>query len=95
MTQNTVHRPGIKGLIFDEPALFDLGSPGRKAYSLPTSTIPDPDLNTLLPPDEIRGPVDDLPELTELDVVRHFTRLSQWNFGIDSNFYPLGSCTFK
>lgn len=95
MTQNTVHRPGIKGLIFDEPALFDLGSPGRKAYSLPTSTIPDPDLNTLLPPDEIRGPVDDLPELTELDVVRHFTRLSQWNFGIDSGFYPLGSCTMK
>ena len=95
MTQNTVHRPGIKGLIFDEPALFDLGSPGRKAYSLPNNTIPDVDPKTLLPPDEIRGPVDDLPELTELDVVRHFTRLSQWNFGIDSNFYPLGSCTMK
>ena len=50
---------------------------------------------TLLPPDEVRGPVDHLPELTELDVVRHFTRLSQWNFSIDGNFYPLGSCTMK
>jgi len=95
MTQNIAPRPGIKGLIFDEPTLFDLGSPGRKAYSLPSSAIPDPDLVTLLPPDEIRGPVDHLPELTELDVVRHFTRLSQWNFSIDSNFYPLGSCTMK
>ena len=95
MTQNTVHRPGVKGLIFDEPALFDLGSPGRKAYSLPSTQIPDVDPETLLPPDEVRGPIDDLPELTELDVVRHFTRLSQWNFGIDSNFYPLGSCTMK
>jgi len=95
MTQNTAPRPGIKGLIFDEPALFDLGSPGRKAYSLPSSAIPDPDLETLLPPDEIRCAIDHLPELTELDVVRHFTRLSQWNFSIDSNFYPLGSCTMK
>ena len=95
MTQNTVHRPGIKGLICDEPALFDLGSPGRKAYSLPNSTLPDVNPEDLLPPDEVRGPVDDLPELTELDVVRHFTRLSQWNFSIDGNFYPLGSCTMK
>jgi glycine dehydrogenase subunit 2 len=95
MTQNTVPRPGIKGLICDEPTLFDLGSPGRKAYSLPNCAIPDVDPETLLPPDEIRGAIDHLPELTELDVVRHFTRLSQWNFSIDGNFYPLGSCTMK
>ena len=95
MAQNTVSRPGVKGLIFDEPALFDLGSPGRKAYSLPSTSIPDVDPEQLLPPGEVRGPVDHLPELTELDVVRHFTRLSQWNFSIDGNFYPLGSCTMK
>ena len=95
MTHTPAPRPGVKGLIFDEPVLFHLGSPGRKAYSLPSCPIPDMEIETLLPPDEIRGPIDHLPELTELDVIRHFTRLSQWNFSIDGNFYPLGSCTMK
>ncbi|MCZ6513295.1 MAG: aminomethyl-transferring glycine dehydrogenase subunit GcvPB, partial [Nitrospinae bacterium] len=95
MTHTPAPRPGVKGLIFDEPVLFHLGSPGRKAYSLPSCPIPDMEIETLLPPDEIRGPIDHLPELTELDVIRHFTRLSQWNFSIDGNFYPLGSCTIK
>ena len=95
MTQKPAARPGIPGLIFDEPVLFDLGSPGRQGYSLPASAIPDIDPASVLPSDEVRGPIDHLPELTELDVVRHFTRLSQWNFSIDGNFYPLGSCTMK
>lgn len=84
-----------KGLTFEEPVVFELGSPGRKAYSLPTSDVPDIEIETLLPPEEIRPPIEDFPELSELDVVRHFTRLSQWNFSIDTNFYPLGSCTMK
>ena len=83
------------GLIFNEPVVFDLGSPGRQAYSLPECDVPEMEIETLLPPDEIRGPIDDFPELSELDVVRHYTRLSQWNFSIDTNFYPLGSCTMK
>ena len=84
------------GLIFNEPVIFDMGSPGRKAYSLPECDVPEEvEIEALLPPDEIRGPIDDFPELSELDVVRHFTRLSQWNFSIDTNFYPLGSCTMK
>ncbi|GJL80019.1 MAG: glycine dehydrogenase [Nitrospinaceae bacterium] len=83
------------GLIFNEPVIFDMGSPGRHAYSLPECDVPEIEIETLLPPDEIRGPIDDFPELSELDVVRHFTRLSQWNFSIDTNFYPLGSCTMK
>ena len=86
---------GTNGLIFNEPVIFDMGSPGRHAYSLPKSDVPEVEIETLLPPDEIRGPIDDFPELSELDVVRHFTRLSQWNFSIDTNFYPLGSCTMK
>ena len=86
---------GANGLIFNEPVLFDMGSPGRKAYSLPECDVPEVEIEALLPPDEIRGPLDDFPELSELDVVRHFTRLSQWNFSIDTNFYPLGSCTMK
>ena len=84
-----------KGLIFEEPIVFELGSPGRKAYSLASCDVPEIELETLLPADEIRDPIKELPELTELDVVRHYTRLSQWNFSIDTNFYPLGSCTMK
>lgn len=86
---------GAKGLIFEEPVVFEVGSPGRKAYSLPARDVPEVELETLLPPDEIRGPIEHFPELTELDVVRHYTRLSQWNFSVDTNFYPLGSCTMK
>jgi len=92
---NNAQAVGAKGLIFNEPVLFDMGSPGRRAYSLPKCDVPEVEIETLLPPDEIRGPLDDFPELSELDVVRHFTRLSQWNFSIDTNFYPLGSCTMK
>ena len=83
------------GLIFEEPVVFELGSPSRKAYSLPNCDVPEINLETLLPAHEIREPIEELPELTELDVVRHYTRLSQWNFSIDTNFYPLGSCTMK
>jgi glycine dehydrogenase subunit 2 len=87
--------PGMPGLIFEEPLVFEMGSPGRKAYSLPSYDVPEVAIETLLPPAEIREAIDELPELTELDVVRHYTRLSQWNFNIDTNFYPLGSCTMK
>ena len=93
----TLPKPKIatEGLIFEEPIVFELGSPGRKAYSLAACDVPEIELETLLPADEIRDPIKELPELTELDVVRHYTRLSQWNFSIDTNFYPLGSCTMK
>ncbi|NIQ00112.1 MAG: aminomethyl-transferring glycine dehydrogenase subunit GcvPB, partial [Nitrospinaceae bacterium] len=88
-------RESTPGLMFNEPLLFELGSPGRQAYSLPERDVPEVELETLLPPEEIREPMEHFPELSELDVVRHFTRLSQWNFSIDTNFYPLGSCTMK
>jgi glycine dehydrogenase subunit 2 len=94
-TDKKTSQVATNGLIFNEPVVFDLGSPGRQAYSLPECDVPEMEIETLLPPDEIRGPIEDLPELSELDVVRHFTRLSQWNFSIDTNFYPLGSCTMK
>ncbi len=94
---DTTSKPkiGQKGLIFKEPLVFEMGSPGRKAYSLPKSDVPHTKLETLLPPDEIRQEIRNFPELSELEVVRHYTRLSQWNFSIDTNFYPLGSCTMK
>ncbi|MFQ5449119.1 MAG: aminomethyl-transferring glycine dehydrogenase subunit GcvPB [Nitrospinaceae bacterium] len=94
-SESPTPRTATHGLMFNEPLIFDMGSPGRRAWSLPKRDIPEVEIEALLPPDEIRGPIVDFPELSELDVVRHYTRLSQWNFSIDTNFYPLGSCTMK
>jgi glycine dehydrogenase subunit 2 len=82
------------GLLLEEPLVFEQGSPGRTAASLPE---PPPGLDPAaeLPAQLLRGEVEGMPEMGELEVVRHFTRLSQWNWGIDSGFYPLGSCTMK
>ena len=84
------HGPGTNGLILEEPLLWEKGKPGRTAYSLPERDIPEESIDQEL---LAEGP--DFPDLGELDVVRHYTRLSQWNFGIDSGMYPLGSCTMK
>ncbi|WP_419658373.1 GcvPB1: glycine dehydrogenase (decarboxylating), glycine cleavage system P protein, subunit 2 [Desulfosarcina variabilis str. Montpellier] len=81
---------GTTGLIFNEPLLWEKGSPGRTGISLPKRDVDEAPLDKQLVGD---GP--DFPDLSELDVVRHFTKLSQWNFGVDSGMYPLGSCTMK
>src|SRR6185369_14360128 len=74
------------------PLLFESGSPGRTAFYWPDEPCTgDEHIPASLLRDEIAG----FPELGELEVVRHFTRLSQQNFGIESQFYPLGSCTMK
>ena len=82
--------PGTGGLIFNEPLLWDKSRSGRCAVS-----IPKPDVEVALLDKELTGDAPELPQLSELDVVRHYTRLSQWNFGVDSGMYPLGSCTMK
>ena len=74
----------------EEPLVFELSSPGRICASLPDCDVP----ATTVPPALARGDLA-LPELDELSLVRHFTRLSQKNFSIDTHFYPLGSCTMK
>ena len=81
--------------MYDEPLLFEIGSPGRRAVALPTDDLPPEVELPALEPELARPGLEGLPELSELEVVRHFTRLSQWNFSIASNFYPLGSCTMK
>ena len=81
---------GTTGLIFNEPLLWDKGATGRSGFSLPRRDVDAADLD-----DDLKGGGPDFPDLSELDVVRHFTRLSQWNFGVDSGMYPLGSCTMK
>ncbi len=75
---------------FDTPLIFETGQEGRANRYLPSG----PALDTLLPKDALRDELP-LPDNSELDVVRHFTRLSQKTFGIDTAFYPLGSCTMK
>ena len=73
--------------------IFDLSKAGRQGYSLPTRSW-DATLESL-PAGLRRSEKPELPEVSELDVVRHYTNLSQMNFGVDSGFYPLGSCTMK
>jgi glycine dehydrogenase subunit 2 len=84
----------VQGLLHTEPLLFESGSKGRTGASLPKAGVPDYDpaeeLGTL-----VRGGVEGFPELSEPDVMRHYVRLSQWNYGIDLGFFPLGSCTMK
>jgi len=73
-----------------EPLLFELSSPGRTGYRLPELDVPE----GALPEDLLRDELP-LPELSEREIVQHFSRLSQLNFGVDTGFYPLGSCTMK
>jgi glycine dehydrogenase subunit 2 len=78
-----------------EPLIFEKSQPGRRGYSLPALDVPSIDPAQVLPKESLRQTPPALPEMSELDVVRHYTRLSQLNFSIDTNFYPLGSCTMK
>ncbi|NMC15811.1 MAG: aminomethyl-transferring glycine dehydrogenase subunit GcvPB [Chloroflexi bacterium] len=73
-----------------EPTIFELSSPGRQGVRFPASDVPEVEL-----PAAFRRKELPLPELAEIDVVRHFTRISQKNYAIDLGFYPLGSCTMK
>ena len=86
---------GASGLVLNEPLIFEKGAKGRKAYSLPKLDVEKVNPQKIWPQKFIRRDLDGFPEMSEVDVVRHFTRLSQWNYGVDSGFYPLGSCTMK
>ena len=81
---------GTTGLVLNEPLLWEKGAPGRKGFSLPRRDVDSCPVNQALASE---GP--DFPDLSEVDVVRHYTRLATWNFGVDTGMYPLGSCTMK
>jgi len=83
------------GLLQDEPLIFEQGGKGRKGYSLPRWDVEEVRAQKLIPSHLLRKELEGFPQLSEVDVVRHFTRLSQWNYGVDSGLYPLGSCTMK
>jgi glycine dehydrogenase subunit 2 len=82
--------PGTSGLILKEPLLWEKGKKGRQAFSIPERDVEPAPLEK-----KYEGDPPDFPDLTELDVVRHYTRLSTWNFSVDTGMYPLGSCTMK
>ena len=77
-----------------EPTIFEVGSPGRVGHALPPLDVPEADL-TRIPGTLRREAPEGLPELSEVDVVRHFVRLSRLNYAVDLGLYPLGSCTMK
>ncbi|MBO8175367.1 MAG: aminomethyl-transferring glycine dehydrogenase subunit GcvPB [Thermococcus sp.] len=76
---------------WDEPLIFELSKPGRVGFSLP-DPIEDVEVDI---PEKLKRKKLELPELSEPEVVRHYTRLSEMNYGVDSGMYPLGSCTMK
>ena len=75
--------------------IFELSAPGRFAHSLPACDVPVGDPAALLPREFLRETPAELPEVSEVDVIRHYSRLSRMNYGVDTHFYPLGSCTMK
>jgi glycine dehydrogenase subunit 2 len=79
----------------NEPLLFEISSPGKKAYQLPDLDVPPADPAGALGAANVRGEIEDFPEVSEVEAIRHFTRLSAWNYGIDLGLFPLGSCTMK
>ena len=76
--------------------IFEVSREGRNAYRLPELDVEELELDSILPKEALRTEDDMiLPELSEVDVIRHYTNLSNKNFGLDTGFYPLGSCTMK
>ena len=78
----------------NEGLIFEKSSPGKFAYALPPLDVPEAD-----PGKELgraaRRDLGNMPEVSEIEIIRHFTRLSTWNYGVDTGLYPLGSCTMK
>jgi len=75
--------------------IFELSNKGRKAYTLPKLDVEEKPLEDILPQQMMRKEEIELPEVSEVDIIRHYTLLSNKNYGVDTGFYPLGSCTMK
>ncbi len=79
----------------NEPLLFERSSPGKRGYQLPPLDVPAVDPAAALGAQNTRAEIADFPEVSEVEAIRHFTRLSTQNYAIDLGLYPLGSCTMK
>jgi glycine dehydrogenase subunit 2 len=75
--------------------IFELSRPGRRCHRVPASDVPAAAIGDMIPPEHLAASPPPLPEVAEIDLVRHYTNLSARNMSIDTNFYPLGSCTMK
>ena len=82
-------------LIDYDKLIFDLSSEGKTGYMIPESEFDTTDLSSYIPEEYLAEKELDFPEVSEVDVIRHYTALSTKNYGIDTGFYPLGSCTMK
>jgi glycine dehydrogenase subunit 2 len=78
----------------NEGLIFERSSPGKKAYRLAPLDVPEVDYKKALG-SAARADLGNMPEVSEMEIIRHFTRLSTWNYAIDLGMYPLGSCTMK
>src|SRR5438045_6447378 len=78
----------------NEGLIFEKSSAGKAAWKLPPLDVPEVDTAKSLRPHE-RKDLGNMPEVSEIEIIRHFTRLSTWNYAIDLGMYPLGSCTMK
>ncbi|MGD0297686.1 MAG: aminomethyl-transferring glycine dehydrogenase subunit GcvPB [Bryobacteraceae bacterium] len=79
----------------NEPLLFENSSPGKRGYQLPPLDVPSVDAASALGASNTRAEIEGFPEVSEVEAIRHFTRLSTHNYAIDLGLYPLGSCTMK
>ncbi|MBV8552264.1 MAG: aminomethyl-transferring glycine dehydrogenase subunit GcvPB [Acidobacteriaceae bacterium] len=82
-------------IVQNEPLIFEQSSPGKRGYQLPELDVPAVDAEQALGAGHVRSEIEDFPEVSEFEALRHFTRLSTWNYAIDLGMYPLGSCTMK
>ena len=79
----------------NEPLIFERSSPGKRGYQLPELDVPAVDAASVLGAENTREDIADFPEVSEVEAIRHFSRLSTYNYAIDLGLYPLGSCTMK
>ena len=91
---NHITRKATRHISQNEGLIFEKSSPGKAAWKLPPLDVPEVDAAKLLGKQE-RKDLGNMPEVSEIEIVRHFTRLSTWNYAIDLGMFPLGSCTMK
>ena len=85
----------VRHIVLNEGLIFEKSSPGKRAFDLPPLDVPAVDARKALGESHRHEGVEGFPEVSEIEVLRHFTRLSTWNYAIDLGMYPLGSCTMK
>ncbi|HET6840258.1 MAG TPA: aminomethyl-transferring glycine dehydrogenase subunit GcvPB [Candidatus Angelobacter sp.] len=93
MSDNYI-RKATRHVSQNEDLIFERSSPGKKGYRLPPLDVPEVDYKQALG-EAARPDLGNMPEVSEMEIIRHFTRLSTWNYAIDLGMYPLGSCTMK